>query len=138
MRISTKNWKLPPQLKKISWCFYWEKTMITSLHHSFKIENIFFFGFCHLFRGLTPLKFKNFVKKLKTSTTTQIFSWSLYWEKEFIPSPHHTIKIENFNFFGISSLISWANNFKNREFGPKMEYFHHHSKIFHDVYPEKQ
>ena len=34
----------------------------------------FFFGFCHLFRGLTPLKIENFDQKVKTSTTTQIFS----------------------------------------------------------------
>src|ERR1044072_210252 len=47
-----------------------------------------------------------------------------------IKSLHLTIKMENFNFFGISSLISWANTFKIREFRWKIENFHHHSTFF--------
>src|ERR1044072_1919647 len=40
---------------------------------------------------------------------------------------NHTIKIESLHFFGISTLISWANTFKIREFQPKIENFHHRS-----------
>src|ERR1044072_7647389 len=51
-----------------------KKIMISSIHHTIKIENFnFFLGFHHLFRGPTPLKFENFDQKLKTSTITQIF-----------------------------------------------------------------
>src|ERR1044072_7182739 len=42
----------------------------------------------------------------------------------------HTIKIEKINLFGISSFISWAKTFKNREFRQKIENFHHHFKFF--------
>src|ERR1044072_2691766 len=42
---------------------------------------------------------------------------------------YHTIKIEFF-FFGISSLISWANTLEIRGFLPKIKNFHHHSKFF--------
>src|ERR1044072_6527752 len=44
-------------------------------------------------------------------------------------SLYQTIKIKKINFIGISSLISWANTFENREFRPKIENFHHHSDI---------
>src|ERR1044072_463072 len=64
------------------------------------------------------------------------FVHDVYTEKKIMISTiHHTIKIEIFIFFGISSLISWANTFKIREFRPKIENIHHH---FHVVYHEKQ
>src|ERR1044072_9289249 len=47
-----------------------------------------------------------------------------------IKSLHLTIKMENFNFFRISSLISWANTFKIQEFRWIIENFHHHSTFF--------
>src|ERR1044072_5607007 len=52
-----------------------------------------------------------------------------------ITSLHQTIKIENINFVGISSLILWDNTFKIREFRPK---FGPPLKIFHDVYTKKK
>src|ERR1044072_6568238 len=49
--------------------FLLRNKMMTSLHHSIEIENfIFCLEFLYLLRGLTPLKFENFDKKLKTST----------------------------------------------------------------------
>src|ERR1044072_4843331 len=54
---------------------YTEKMFLLHLFITPLISQILIFlGFRHLFRGLTPLKFENFDKKLKTSTTTQIFS----------------------------------------------------------------
>src|ERR1044072_5485242 len=90
------------------------------------------FPYTTLFRshGLTPLKIENFDKNLKTSTTTPNFSRCLSLETKNMTSLCQTIKIENFNFFGISSLISWANTFKTREFRQKFENFNHHSKFF--------
>src|ERR1044072_6628952 len=49
---------------------------------------------------------------------------------KIITSLCHTITIGNFNFFRISSLISWANPFKNHEFRQKSENFHCHSNFF--------
>ena len=40
-----------------------------------KQENFnFFFEFMNLFGGLTPLKFKKFIQKLKNSTNIKIFA----------------------------------------------------------------
>ena len=102
-----------------------------------KSKFLIFLGFRHLFRGLTPLKIENFDQKLKTSTTTPNFfmmfiqrtsnyylSFSYHWNQKII-------------FFGISSLISWPNTFKIREFGPKIE-SSTTTKIFHEDYTEKQ
>ena len=47
----------------------------------------------------------------------------------FITFFHHAVKFENFNFFWISTLIMWANNFKIQAFPPKIECFPQHSKI---------
>ena len=115
-----------------SWSSYWEKIIITYLHHTIKIENINFFGISSLILWATPSKIENFDQKLKTSTTTPNFSWCLSWETIIMSSICHTIKIKNINFFGISSLFSWVDTFKNREFRQKIENFHHHSKIFID------
>src|ERR1044072_9491232 len=44
-------------------------------------------------------------------------------------SLHHSSKLENFKFFWILSLISWANTFKTQEFRQKIENFHQHLKL---------
>src|ERR1044072_6002553 len=49
----------------------------TSLHHTMKFKDFnFVLGFRHFFRGLTPLKPKNFDKNLNISNNTQKFSHS--------------------------------------------------------------
>src|ERR1044072_5300015 len=88
-----------------------------------------FFGFRHSFRGLTPLKLKNFDQKLKISIITLKFSRCSSLDDLIITSLHHIVELENFNFFLISSLISWANTFKIQEFRAKIEIFHHHQKF---------
>src|ERR1044072_2457741 len=95
-----------------------------------KSKILILLGFRHLFRWLTPLKFENFDQKSKISTTTQKNSRCSYWETIIITSLHHTFRIENFKFLGISSLISCANTFKIGEFRPKIENFHHHLNFF--------
>src|ERR1044072_7892537 len=50
------------------------KFINTSLHHAMKIKDFNFFLFRHSFRGLTPLKLKNFDLKLKFSNNTQNFA----------------------------------------------------------------
>src|ERR1044072_3128397 len=92
-----------------------------------KIEIVF--GFRHSFRGLTPLKPKNFDQKLKILIITQIFAQYSSLDIFINSSLHHFVELENFIFFWISSLISWANTFKTQEFRPKIENFHHHSNI---------
>src|ERR1044072_8526860 len=44
-------------------------------------------------------------------------------------SLHPTLKLKNFIYFGILSIISWANTFKNQEFRQKIENFQQHLKI---------
>src|ERR1044072_1698815 len=90
---------------------------------------LLFFGFRHSFRGLTPLKLKNFDQKLKISIITLKFSRCSSLDVLIITYLYHTIELENFKFFWISSLIAWANTSKTQEFRPKIENFHH-SKIF--------
>src|ERR1044072_7899755 len=54
-----------------------ESIINTSLHHTMKIKDFnFFCVFAPFFRGLTPLKPKNFNKKLNISNNTQKFSHS--------------------------------------------------------------
>src|ERR1044072_8204421 len=90
-----------------------------------------FIGFRHLFRGLTPLKIKNFDQKLKISTNTNIFAHNSSRETLINNSLHHTMKLENSYFYWISPLISWANTFKNQEFRLKIStntnFFAHNS-----------
>src|ERR1044072_2285727 len=50
-----------------------ESLISTSIHHAMKLKD-FVFGFRHLVRGLTPLKLKNFIQRLKISTTIQKFN----------------------------------------------------------------
>src|ERR1044072_3087910 len=88
---------------------------------------LFFFGFRHSFRGLTPLKLKNFDQKLKISIITLKFSRCSSLDVLIITSLHHTIELENYKIVWISSLILLTNTFKTQEFRPKIENFHHHS-----------
>src|ERR1044072_9338371 len=91
-----------------------------------KIKDInFFFGFPHSYRGLTPLKLRNFGQKLIISKNTRIFAQRSSRESLINTSLHHAMKIQLFIFifFWISSLFSWANSFKIQEFGPKIENF---------------
>src|ERR1044072_847674 len=89
-----------------------------------------FFGFRHSFRGLTPLKPKNFDQQFKFFIITQIFAQRSSLDILINTSLHNIVELENLFFFWISSLISWANSCKTQEFRPKIENFHHHSKIF--------
>src|ERR1044072_3958573 len=84
---------------------------------------LIFFGFRHSFHRLTPLKLKNFDQKLKISIITLKFSGCSSLDVLIITSLHHTIELEIFIFFWISSLISWANTFKTQECRPKIEIF---------------
>src|ERR1044072_2631148 len=88
-----------------------------------------FFLFRHSFRGLTPLKPKNFDQKLKIFIITQIFAQYSSLDILINTSLHHIVELETFIFFWISSLISWSNTFKTKEFRPKIENFHHHLNI---------
>src|ERR1044072_3486995 len=84
---------------------------------------LIFFGFRHSFRGLTPLNLKNFDQKLKISIITLKFSRCSSLDVLIIISLYHTIELENFNFFFISSLISWANTFETKNFDQKFKFF---------------
>src|ERR1044072_8343204 len=83
-----------------------ESLINTSLHHSMKITYFNFFWISSLFfRGLTPLKLKNFDQKLKISNNTQNFTQIYSLESLINTSLHHSMKITYFNFFWISSLF---------------------------------
>src|ERR1044072_5593204 len=89
----------------------------TSIHHAMKLKD-FFFAFRHLVRGLTPLKLKNFVQKLKISTTIQKFNpKKIYLIPPFIIPRNYKFLI----FFWIWTVISWANTFKTYKFRPKIK-----------------
>src|ERR1044072_9436979 len=90
---------------------------------------LFFFGFRHSFRGLTPLKPKNFDQKLKIFIITQILAQCSSLDILINTSLQNVYELENIKFFWISSLISSANTIKTQEFLPKIENFHHHSII---------
>src|ERR1044072_5857791 len=70
-----------------------------ALHHTMKINYCKFFGFCHFFRGLTPLKLKIFVQKLKMSNNTQNIAQRSYRESINSRPLHHTMKMKDFLFF---------------------------------------
>jgi hypothetical protein len=113
--------------------------MNTSLYQTIKIKIINFIGISSLISWANTFENREFRPKIENFHQHIIFFHDVYTEKKImISSIHHTIKIENFNFFGISSLISWANTFKIREFRPKIKNFHHHSNFFNSVNTEKQ
>src|ERR1044072_2067278 len=92
----------------------------------------FILGFRHFFRGLTPLKLKNFDQILNISDNTQNFTNSLSGEFLINTSLHHTMKFKDFNFFlGFRHFFSRANTFKTQEFRQKFEYFQQHSNFSH-------
>src|ERR1044072_7320869 len=99
-------------------------------NHTRNLKILIFFMFRHSFRGLTPLKLKNFVQKLKIYPIPQNISQRSSWESCIINSLHHTLEFENFNFYWVSSLISWANTFKTQAFRPKIENFPHPTTYF--------
>src|ERR1044072_3184018 len=99
-------------------------SIMRSLHHTMKLENSNFFRLRHSFYGLTPLKFKNFNQKLKDSISTQKFA-----QKSIMRSLHHTMKLENSNFFRLRHSFHGLYTFEIQEFRPKIETFHKHSKI---------
>ena len=74
----------------------WESYINTSLHHTMKDNEFKFFIFRHSFRGLTPLKFKNFDQKLKISNNMQNFAQRSSWESLINTSLHHAMKITVF------------------------------------------
>src|ERR1044072_7763311 len=63
----------------------------SSYHENLRSQ--FFLGFRHFFRGLTPLKLKNFDQKLNISNKTQNFAHRSSWYSTFNSSLHHTMKI---------------------------------------------
>src|ERR1044072_9546598 len=96
-----------------------------------KQENVnFFFEFMNLFGGLTPLKFKKYVQKLKNLTNIKRFAYNIDLKTGLTLSLHHTMKMELFNFFWIFEVIHWANTFEIREFRLKIEKFHQRLEIF--------
>src|ERR1044072_585522 len=127
-----------------------------SLHHPMKISYFKFFWISSLFfRGLTPLKLKNFDQKLKISNNTQNFTQIYSLESLINTSLHHAMKITYFKFFkfrhsffrGLTPLI-----FKNLDQNLKISnntqnfiqiysleslintYFHHAMKITYFKY----
>src|ERR1044072_9258178 len=113
--------------------------MITSLHHYFKIENINLFGISSLISWANTFKIQEFRPKIENfHHHSNFFMKFIRRRKYLLPLFIITLKSKISFFFWISSLISWVNTFKNREFRPKIENFHHHSKKFHDVSTEKK
>src|ERR1044072_9909110 len=110
--------------------FVLRNNTITYLFHTIKIENFTFFGISSLISWANTFKNREFRPKIENFHHHSKFFMMLILRNNTYTSLFQTIKIENFHFFGISSLILWANTFKNREFRPKIENFHHHSKFF--------
>ena len=125
--MSTKIWKLPPPLQIFHDVYSKKQKLLPLIFIPLKSKILIIVEICHLFRGLTPLKIENFEQKLKISTTTPNFSWCHSKQSLLLL---FFIPLKSIFFFGISSLFMSANTFKNREFRPKIENFHHHLKIF--------
>src|ERR1044072_484660 len=102
----------------------------TTLHNIVELENLIYFFISSLISWASTFKTQEFRPKIENSIITLKFSRCSSLDVLIITSLHHTIELKNFNFFWISSLISWANTFKTQEFRPKIENFHHHFKIF--------
>src|ERR1044072_3434665 len=82
-----------------------------------------FFGFRHSFRGLTPLKLKNFDQKLKISIITPKLSRCTSFAILNDTCVDNILELENLKFFWISSLISWANTTTSQYFDQKLKFF---------------
>src|ERR1044072_6339624 len=92
-----------------------------SLHHTKKLENFNFFRFRHSFRGLTPLKLKNFVQKLKIYPISQIFH-NVRLEKVVLLPPfitHWNLTI--LIFTGFRHLFRGLTPFKFKNFVQKLK-----------------
>src|ERR1044072_4733776 len=76
----------------------------------------FFLVFRHFFRGLTPLKPKNFDKNLNISNNTQKISHSSSLECLINTSHHHTMKFKDFNFFGFRHFFRGLKPLKPKNF----------------------
>src|ERR1044072_5676401 len=63
----------------------------SSYHENLRSQ--IFLGFRHIFRGLTPLKLKNFDQKLNISNNSQNFAHRSSRKSLFNTSLHHTMKI---------------------------------------------
>src|ERR1044072_5954233 len=95
--------------------------MDTSLHHPMKINFFFtYFKFRHSFRGLTPLKIKNFDQKLKISNNTYNFTQCSFVESLINTSLHHAIKMKDFIFFGLCHSFRGLTPLKLKNFDQKL------------------
>ena len=74
-----KKLKISNNTKKFAQCSSWEYLINMCLHHGLKITDFKYFLLRHSFRGLTPLKFKNFDQKLKVSNNTHNFAHNSLW-----------------------------------------------------------
>src|ERR1044072_3635476 len=86
-----------------------------------KLEDFNFFGFLHSFRGLTPLKLRNFFQKLKISPIPQNIPQCSSYESGINISDHYTIKLEDFNFFGFLHSFRGLTPLKLRNFVQKLK-----------------
>src|ERR1044072_9439587 len=75
---------------------------------------------CHFFRVLTPLKFKNFDKKLKISKNTQNLDQRSYRESIINRPLHHIMKIKFFQFFLDFVTFFVGTPLKLKNFDPKL------------------
>src|ERR1044072_1738011 len=104
--------------------------MNKSLNDTIKIENINSFGISSLISLVNTFKIREFRPKIENiHNHSKKFKMFLLRNNNYY-SLHHTFTIENFNFLGISSLISCASTFKIGEFRPKIETPHHHLNFF--------
>src|ERR1044072_882298 len=93
----------------------------TSLHNIVELENLIFFGFRHSFRGLTPLKLKNFDKKLKISIITLKFSRCSSLDVLFLPPIIIPLNSEILNFFGFRHSFRGLTPLKPKNFDQKLK-----------------
>src|ERR1044072_3701857 len=76
---------------------------------------------CHFFRVLTPLRFKNFDKKLKISKNTQNLDQRSYSESIINRPLHHIMKIKFFQFFfGFRHFFRGLTPLKLKNFDQKL------------------
>ena len=75
--------KISPPLNFFNEVYIEKKNLLPLFIIPLKSKFLIFKGFYHLFHRLTPLKFENFDKKLKTSTTAQFFH-EVHTEKKSI------------------------------------------------------
>src|ERR1044072_4756986 len=95
----------------------------TLLHYTIKFQDFNFFGIRHSFRGLKPLKLKNFDKKIKIFTSTQILAQCSSGERMNNTSLDYAIKFQDFNFFGIRHSFRGLTPLKLKNFDKKFKIF---------------